>query len=102
MKKLDLSTVPEDLKPHPVFEGMDESLKDPERFQPIEDQLQAILKIDHQHKTSKSYSKCKECADKRQKRLETMREIGFKSLQQYLEWKKIMSIIINKKSFQVR
>lgn len=102
MKKLDLKDVPDDLKPNPVFDGMDESLKNPERYKEIEDSLNAILKIDHVHKTAKSYSKCKECTDKRHKRREEMFKFGFKSLIQYLEWKKIMDIIINKKDIKLR
>ena len=67
-----------------------------------EKQLIEILKSDHKHKTASSYAKCSECQQKREERKQKMKDIGFKSIQQYMEWKKIHEIIRNKKSFQLR
>ncbi|MES2224151.1 MAG: hypothetical protein V4469_04440 [Patescibacteria group bacterium] len=102
MKKLDFNEVPKDLKPHPLFEGFSDKLKDPKVFLKTEKKLLAILKIDHKHKTVTQYVKCPECAAKREERKRIMEELGFKSINQYLEWKKIMTIIINQKNFQIR
>lgn len=102
MKKLDLSKVPKDIKPNPLFKGMKESLKDPNNYEDIEARLSEILKTDHKHKTALSYAKCDECQKNREERKNLMKQIGFKSLTQYLEWKKIMLIIINKQNFQLR
>ena len=101
MQKLDLKTVPK-LKPSPIFKGFPQTLKDPKNYKKTEAKLLKILKSDHTHKTASSYAKCVECQKRREERKELMKEIGFKSIQQYMEWKKIMAIIINKKDFQVR
>ncbi len=100
--KLDLKTVPKNLKPNPLFKGMSKYLKDPKNFETTEKQLIEILQNGHKHKTASSYVKCKECQDNRNKRMKLMKDVGFKSLRQYMEWKKIMTIIINKQSFQLR
>jgi excinuclease UvrABC ATPase subunit len=102
MRKLDLKEVPKRLKPNPIFKGLSSKLKDPANYKDIEDKLQAILKSTHNHKTATSYAKCKECQSKRLERQKMMKDIGFKSIQQYLTWKKIMEIIINQKSFQLK
>lgn len=101
MKKLDLKEVPK-LKPNPIFDGLDESLKDPKNFKKIDNDLNKILKVKHKHKTASSYAKCAMCQAKRLERQNRMKELGFKSIQQYLEWKRIMFIIKNKKSFQLQ
>lgn len=102
MKKLDLTTVPQDIKPNPIFNGLPEHLKDPLVFEDIEKKLNKVLISDHKHKTVSEFVKCKRCEAKRHKRNKLIREIGFNSYEQYLVWKKIMNIIINKKSFQLR
>lgn len=102
MKKLDLATVPKNLKPNPIFKGLPENLKDPACFEGIEKKLMELIKSDHKHKTASSYVKCKECQAKYQVRKKEMRKMGFKSVVQYLEWKKIMTIIRDKKSFQLK
>lgn len=102
MIKLDLSQLPKKLKPNPLFKGMSNKLKDPKNFDTVEKELQEILKIDHTHKTALSYSKCSECSVKREERQKKMKKLGFKSLRQYMEWKKIHLIIKNKSNFQVR
>lgn len=101
MEKLDLTTVPK-LKPNPIFKGMPAKLKDPKNYKEIETKLQRCLISDHKHKTLKTYMKCERCQAKFQKRKVMMKEMGFKDGMQYAEWKKIMSIIINEKSFQLR
>jgi hypothetical protein len=100
--KLDLSTVPKDIKPNPIFDGLPESLKDPKCFDDIESQLKLLLISDHKHSTVKSYVKCKRCKDKFEKRQTLMKELGFKDVKQYAEWRRIMSIIKQKRNFQLR
>lgn len=102
MKKLDLTTVPKKIKPNPLFKGMSNYLKDPKNFNKVELELINILHSGHNHKTASAYVKCKECQSKREERTKRMKEIGFKSLQQYMEWKKIHTIIKDKKSFQLK
>jgi hypothetical protein len=102
MQKLDLKTVPKKLKPNPIFKGLPKYLKDVAIFDEVENKLVEILKTDHKHKTASSYMKCNECQLKREERKKKMKEIGFSNLSQYFEWKKIMTIIKNKKSFQLK
>lgn len=99
--KLDLKTVPK-LKPNPIFNGLPDSLKDPKNFKKIENKLRLSLLSDHKHSTMKGYTKCKRCQDKFKKRQILMKEIGFVDIKQYMEWKRIMSIIIQKRNFQLR
>jgi hypothetical protein len=101
MKKLDLKTVGK-LRPNPLFKGLPVHLKDPANYQKTEDDLKNILKTDHIHKTASSYVKCNECQEKLENKKKLMKKLGFKSFKQYLEWRKIMDIIINKKDFQLR
>lgn len=102
MKKLDLKQVPKKLKPDPLFKDLPKELKDPKNFEVIEKRLIKILKTPHKHKTAKEYVACPLCNAKRLERQAKMREEGFSSIIQYMQWKKIMTIINNKKSFQVR
>lgn len=90
------------LKPNEVLSGLPDKLKDPAMFTVIERKLAKIIKSDHKHKTAKIYVKCAECQEKRQKRLDEIKALGFKNIQQYLEWKKIHYIIKNKQDFRVK
>ena len=102
MEKVDLSVLPKKIKPDPLFKGLKKSLKDPACFEDVEKRLQDIIKIDHTHKTASSYAKCDECNKKRVERQKAMKDIGFKNINQYMQWKKIHTIIRDKKNFQVR
>lgn len=101
MQKLNLKEVPK-LKPDPIFKGFSDELKDPKNFMKIEKQLAKILKVTHKHKTTLSYSKCPMCQAKRVERQTKMKELGFQSIIQYMQWKKIHTIIKDKKSFQLK
>ncbi len=101
MKKLDIKQVPK-LRPDPLFKDMPRQLKDPKNFVAIEKRLIKILRTKHKHKTAKAYVACVLCNSQRLERQKMMREEGFTSIQQYLGWKRIMTIINDKKSFQVR
>lgn len=98
--KLNLKEVPE-LKPNPIFKGLSDDLKDPKNFKKVEKKLD-VLKSNHKHKTIKSYAGCIECKNKFEERKRIMQEIGFNSIGQYVEWKKIMRIIIKEKDFQLK
>jgi len=100
MPKLDLKTIPKP-KPNQLFKGFPRSLKNPKNIDKTETKLTEILKSDHTHKTVKSYATCASCNEKREERKKAMKELGFKSFQQYFEWKKIHTIIKNKADFQL-
>lgn len=80
-------------KPHPILEGLPEELKNHHKFLEIEKNLAQFLISSHKHKTPASYIKCEECQKRRTDRQEAIKALGFKSFQQYLEWKKIMVVI---------
>lgn len=102
MQKLDVKEVNKKRKPNPIFKGLPTKLKDVACFERVEKELYEILKSDHKHKTAGAYVKCQECNSRREERQTKMKKIGFKSYQQYLEWKKVMSIIKNQSNFQLR
>jgi hypothetical protein len=102
MKKLDLNTVPDTIKPSKMVIDLPENLKDVKYFKKIEKELFTKFTTGHKHKTVKSYVKCEPCQEMFMKRRERIKELGFKSIQQYQLWKKIMTIINNKSSFQLR
>lgn len=81
-----------------ILEGLPDYLKDPKRFKRIEKRLADILVSDHKHKAIKTFVKCPECAQRRADRAKLMTKIGFKNVGQYLQWKKVMDIIINKRN----
>ena len=87
-------------KKNPLFKGLRSTLKDPANFKLIERQLSKILKSDHEHKTVKSYVTCLWCNEKRAERQKAMKEFGFKSTAQYLEWRKIHGMMIKVRELQ--
>jgi len=99
-KKVDLSNLHE-LPTHPIFNNLPEKLKDSACYAEVETRLRNVMFSDHKHATVKGMVRCKRCRDKLQKRQQMMKEEGFESFQQYLEWKKIMNIIIAKKDFVI-
>lgn len=102
MKKLTKRQVNKKRKPNPLFESLTDYLKDPANYEKIENELASMLKTDHKHKTVKEYVTCMWCQKKRELRQNRMRVMGFTSPEQFLEWRKIMQIIIKKANFQVR
>lgn len=101
MKKLDINEVPK-LKPNPLFKGLPASLKDPKRFKKIESELFNMLQSDHKHKTVKGYVTCAWCNKKRELRENRIKALGFKTMGQYLEWRKLMQIIIRGGNLRLR
>ena len=89
------------LEPNPIFKGLPQALKDPKGYKKVEKRLFEILKSDHTHKKPSAWMKCKDCQDKFTNRKSELKKIGFKSFQQYLEWRKIMDVIINKREINL-
>lgn len=90
-----------DLKPMPILKDLPDELKDSECFERIEKKIWLIMKSDHTHRKISAFNKCKKCQAKRVKRNDYIKDVGFKNYEQYLKWRKIMSIIRNKIDFQV-
>ena len=101
MNKLDLSKI-KDLPHHPLFKDFPEDLKDPVRFLPIEKEIDKIMYSDHKHATVKGFIKCKRCQEKFEKKRTYIKDLGFKGIEQYQMWKKIMLIIHQEKDFVLK
>lgn len=101
MEKLSIEEIGK-AKKNPLFRGLPARLKDPKVFYRIEQELFDIVQTDHKHKTVKAYVTCAWCNTKRELKQNKIKSLGFKSYAQYMEWKKIMFLIINKSKFQVR
>lgn len=76
-----------------ILEGLPEELKNYDKFFEVERQISSHLLTSHKHKSPATYVKCVECQEKRKSRTDYLKELGFKSYEQYLEWRKIMLII---------
>ena len=83
-------------KVNPVFKGLPDNLKDPKNFKGIENKLSNVMLSDHKHSNIKSFVHCIRCQNKLTKKRELIHKLGFKDINQYQNWKKIMGFIINK------
>lgn len=88
-------------KVNPVFKGLSDDLKDPKHFKEIEKKLFLIMVSDHKHRDIKSFVKCKRCAIKIGRKSRMIKELGFNSFKQYQNYKKVMQIILNKRSLDL-
>lgn len=100
MKKQTLNKI-KNAKENPIFEGLSDKLKDPKNFEAIERKIANTMISDHKHTTIKQFIKCKRCQDKVRKKAEMIKEMGFKDFAQYQNWKRVLSVIINKENFQL-
>jgi len=99
--KADLSNI-KDLPTHPLFKDFPEDLKDPKCFLKIEKAIDKIMYSDHKHSSVKLFVKCKRCQEKFMKKREYINTLGFKGIEQYQLWKKVMLILNQEKDFILR
>jgi len=97
MEKLTQKQIAE-AKVNPIFDGLPDSLKDPKIYGKIERAVVRVMFSDHQHKTIKQFVRCERCQAKVKRRRAVIKEFGFRDIIQYQEWKRVMDIIIQKKS----
>lgn len=100
MKKLSIDEISKPKK-DPLFKGFPADMKTVEMYDKVEKALAKCMFSDHKHDNIKQFANCKRCGAKRERRKSLIKEFGFKSTEQYLQWKKIMTIIKNKKDFRV-
>lgn len=81
----------------PGLEDLNDSLKTPEKFKEIEEKLRLITISDHKHRSVKAFVKCNRCKRKLERRREYLDSVGFKNYEQYIKYRKVMGIIVNKK-----
>lgn len=82
-------------KNNPIFKGLPERLKDIKTYYKIEKKLFLIVQTDHKHKTVKDYVSCAWCNQKREMRSNIIKSEGFKNIEQYMAWKKVMETMVN-------
>jgi hypothetical protein len=100
--KIKLTDLPKKYqKPNKNLAGIPDGIKDPKAFAKMEKKLALLLITSHKHRSPASYVKCEECQAKRTERLEAIKSYGFKDFAQYMLYKRVMSMIINKSSIQV-
>jgi len=89
------------LKNKPIFEGLPDELKTKEAYKEIESRVKLIMVSDHKHRKIERFMDCPKCKDKMQKRHDYLIGKGFKDYTQYLEWRRVMDIIIKGVDFKV-
>lgn len=77
-----------------VLAGLPEYLKDPAIYSKIHKLLLEKLSTRHSHGTIEEYAKCFHCQRKFRERGEMIRKLGFKSIPQFLQWQRVMDIIV--------
>lgn len=75
------------------FKGFPKELKNPKMYDKVEKEVMKIMYSDHKHRQILAFTKCKRCKAKIAKRLQYLKDTGFKSYVQYLQWKKIMVLM---------
>jgi hypothetical protein len=82
-------------KANPILRGLPEHLKDPKSYKRVEQRLRMAMVSDHKHKDMKSFSECVRCRKKVKRKTEIMKEEGFKSYEQLMEWRRVQQIMNN-------
>lgn len=95
MSKLTIAEIAK-LPTNPIFEGLSDSLKETGQLEDVDRQIRLLMHSDHKHATVKGFTRCKRCMAKVDRRRELLSSIGFSSYPQYLEWKRVLGVMINK------
>lgn len=74
---------------NPLLAGLPQHLKDPKNFLPVQKALLETLTCGKSHSDPSQMFHCKKCTENMVKRRELMRRLGFKSPQQYMEWRRV-------------
>lgn len=102
MKKEQWKKEQKDYTPDPLFADLADNLKDPACYTEVVEQILKAGESGHEHKAMIVWKRCKHCQQKFLERRAKVRELGFQSYQQFLKWKKIMDIIINKREIYLK
>jgi hypothetical protein len=102
MKKLSLKKINQKGVTPEVLVGLPDNLKTVDMYYTVESELAKMVKSDHKHKSVKEYVQCAWCNQKRHLRENKIKSYGFKSYAQFLEYRRIMDYIINKRNIQLK
>ena len=89
---------------NPLFDGLPEYTKDPKNYKDIESQLFDVMQTDHKHRKMTTFVKCESCQEHLEEKRALLKSMGFESQGQYLEWRKVMGVMIkvNEKESKTR
>jgi len=90
-----------ELKENPSLAGLPDELKDPSCVKRVEREIQNASATGHKHRKPSEWLKCEHCQKKSKARKDKLRELGFKDYGQFLLWRKIQDIIINKREIWI-
>ena len=82
-------------KPNPLFAGLSDFTKAPANFNKIQRILIDTLASNHTHSEMTNWANCRACQDKTQERVMLMKKFGVTSAAIYLEWRKIMEMLLD-------
>lgn len=97
MKKEQWRKAQKDYKPDPLFAELPKELKDPACYKKVLDRITKAGDSGHEHKAVIVWKRCKHCQQKFLERRAMVKKLGFLSYEQFLKWKKIMDVIVNKR-----
>jgi hypothetical protein len=88
--------------PNPLLRGLPQYLKDPKNYKKIQKTTINALAGTHSHGEIMEWAECFVCQKRFAERSGVMKKLGFQSPAQYLEWSKVMRIMINPKRVPIR
>lgn len=80
--------------PNPLLVGLPKHLKDPENYIKVQKALLETLAGRHSHGELIEWGNCITCQSKLEEHGLLMKRLGFKSPAQYMEWQKVMRIVL--------
>jgi hypothetical protein len=80
--------------PNPIFAGLPKILKDPDSYYKVQKALIETLACPTTHSDPAEMQKCSTCTENMVDRRKLMHKLGFSSLHQYMEWRKVMELML--------
>ena len=81
------------MKPHPIVSGMAPHLKDPKNYQKIRKVILNSLATKHSHSDISGWAGCSSCQMKFAGKSKLLKDLGFKSVAEYMVWQRIHTTI---------
>ncbi len=81
---------------NPWYYGLPDYLKDPAHYYKIEKLIYETLASSCSHGEVMEWASCVKCQKRFFERNSVLKHLGFSNPRQYLNWKKVMNLIINK------
>jgi hypothetical protein len=85
---------------NPYLRGLPEYLKKPESYDKVQKALLEAMATGCSHADPSEWFNCKKCTEKMLERRQLMVRLGFKSVEQYMEWRKVHELMRNPEMFR--